>query len=63
MIVCVCKNINEDKIFNELEDGLNAANIIKKFECYQCNKCVSFIKQMYTDYNNAGVVERYTHKT
>ena len=49
MIVCVCKNINEDKIINEIENGLTPVHIVKKFECTICAKCVPYIKELYTE--------------
>ena len=60
MFVCVCKNISEEQIKEELNNGKNTKDIIKKFDCLQCKLCIPYIKGMCK--RNAGVVERYTQK-
>lgn len=59
MIVCVCRNINEDNIKNELGNKTTVKGIIKKFDCFQCKKCLPDIKRMYQEHN-ADVAERFT---
>lgn len=55
MIICICKNVNEDKIKKELENETTVKGIIKKFDCLQCRMCIPDIKRMYKEYHNAGV--------
>lgn len=63
MIVCICRNVNEDKIKKELENETTVKGIVKKFDCLQCKICIPDIKRMYQEYHNAGVVERFTQQT
>lgn len=46
MIVCICANINEQKIQEELDNGSNISTIVKKYKCHKCAKCIPIIKQM-----------------
>lgn len=57
MIVCVCRNINETKIKTYLQEGLTDAEIIRKYDCKVCRKCIPDIRRMYLEHKNATMVK------
>lgn len=56
MIVCVCKNVNEVKINSSLQEGLTDADIIRKYDCKVCKKCIPDIRKMYLEHKNVSVM-------
>jgi bacterioferritin-associated ferredoxin len=52
MIVCVCNNINEQKIQEELNNGARVSTIVKAHKCHKCAKCIPMIREMYQKHIN-----------
>ena len=47
MVVCVCYNLNEDKINTALDAGMAPSEIYEHFECdAPCETCMDTIEEM-----------------
>lgn len=50
MVVCVCYNLNEEKINKALEEGVIPAEIHEHFECdAPCEVCMETIEEMFEE--------------
>jgi bacterioferritin-associated ferredoxin len=47
MIVCVCRNITEKQIIEQIKLGKSLAQIIKYYDLTHCAKCVPYVKELY----------------
>lgn len=50
MIICICRNINESSIDNDIKNGYNTKGIVKKYGCTECKKCIPYIKKIVDKY-------------
>jgi len=46
MVICICRNVNEKTIKQEIENGHSTKTIIKKYDCMVCKKCIGYIKKL-----------------
>lgn len=47
MIVCICNNISDRLIQQDIQDGLDIEQIVEKYECVQCRKCNIHINELW----------------
>ncbi len=52
MIVCICQNISDQTINQDIDDGLNYEEIIEKNCCTLCRCCNPYIELLVTEYSN-----------
>jgi bacterioferritin-associated ferredoxin len=49
MIVCICNNINDKTISEDIINGMNVEQIIDKYECNNCEACHWMIEDMFNN--------------
>jgi bacterioferritin-associated ferredoxin len=50
VVICVCYNLNEDKINKALEKGIVPAKMYDHFECdAPCEVCMEMIEELFVE--------------
>lgn len=50
MIVCVCSNVSDSTINQELQKGSTTKDIIKQYKCTKCKICIPYITKIAKEY-------------